>query len=419
MGRITVPWDDLELTGPEVACLAADLVVGAAVLKSGVPVEAFGPNADLSLRFTTAPAVRATETSGTVLRSSTELPPSPSRSRPASTSSPTASAQRCSSHHVPDHFAARGTIVEKLSYVATQRRAQLPEWDTRVSLNGHEYLVHSRCVAARELPKMHNGLFMGTGERCLRRARWLRRSMWRLVRPMSRTGSSVTARSTFSTPTAWGVTSTTTRPTNSVHSLAGLASFSRLIFFDRRGTGASDALAPNAMPPWEEWVDDVGAVLEAAGSERTVIYAALDVGPIAIMFAALQPERVTALILENTSARYLKADDYPIGMSRAAVDAVVETVSSLWGTQELANVINPAMADNLDFLRLYAARSRASATPRNAAAAVPIHPGERRRSLGSAPDPGSDAGSSRRTKPDGSHRPRSLPRRSHPRRQVS
>ena len=67
MGRITVPWDDLELTGPEVACLAADPVVGGAVLKSQVPVEAFGPNADLSLRFTTAPAVRATETSGTVL----------------------------------------------------------------------------------------------------------------------------------------------------------------------------------------------------------------------------------------------------------------------------------------------------------------------------------------------------------------
>jgi acyl-coenzyme A thioesterase PaaI-like protein len=67
IGRITVPWDDLELTGPEVACLAADPVVGAAMLRSGVPVEAFGPNADLSLRFTTAPAVRATETSGTVL----------------------------------------------------------------------------------------------------------------------------------------------------------------------------------------------------------------------------------------------------------------------------------------------------------------------------------------------------------------
>ncbi len=84
--------------------------------------------------------------------------------------------------------------------------------------------------------------------------------------------------------------------------LRDLASFSRLILLDRRGTGASDGLARNAMPAWEEWADDLRAVLDAAGSERTAILAALDAGPIAIMFAALQPERVSALILANTSA---------------------------------------------------------------------------------------------------------------------
>jgi len=51
--------------------------------------------------------------------------------------------------------------------------------------------------------------------------------------------------------------------------LDALASFTRLIFFDRRGTGASDGLAPNAMPAWEEWADDLRAVLDAVGSERT------------------------------------------------------------------------------------------------------------------------------------------------------
>ena len=55
--------------------------------------------------------------------------------------------------------------------------------------------------------------------------------------------------------------------------LDALASFSRLIFFDRRGTGASDGLARNAMPAWEEWADDLRAVLDAVGSERTAIYA--------------------------------------------------------------------------------------------------------------------------------------------------
>lgn len=67
IGTITVPWDDLESTGPEVACLAADPVVGAAVIQTFVPVDVLGPNSDLSLRFTTAPATRVVQTSGTVL----------------------------------------------------------------------------------------------------------------------------------------------------------------------------------------------------------------------------------------------------------------------------------------------------------------------------------------------------------------
>ena len=67
VGTITVPWDNLESTGPEVACLAADPLVGMAVYWSGLPHEVLGPNADLSLRFSTAPATRVLETSGTVL----------------------------------------------------------------------------------------------------------------------------------------------------------------------------------------------------------------------------------------------------------------------------------------------------------------------------------------------------------------
>ena len=150
--------------------------------------------------------------------------------------------------------------------------------------------------------------------------------------------------------------------------LHALASFSRLIYLDRRGTGASDALTPNAMPAWEEWADDLGSVLDAVGSDRTAIVAALDAGPIAMMFAALQPERVSALILTNTTPRYLEADDYPIGVPQAVADAVVETIGSLWGTEELAKVTQPARANDADFARSYARTLRASATPRNAAA---------------------------------------------------
>ena len=147
-----------------------------------------------------------------------------------------------------------------------------------------------------------------------------------------------------------------------------LASFSRLILFDRRGTGASDGLARNAMPAWEEWADDLRAVLDAAGSERTAILAALDAGPIAIMFAALQPERVSALVLANTSARYLEADDYPIGVPQANVDAVVEMISSVWGTEDFTAVTSAARVYDAEYARTVARRMRASATPRNAAA---------------------------------------------------
>ena len=153
-----------------------------------------------------------------------------------------------------------------------------------------------------------------------------------------------------------------------------LASFSRLIFFDRRGTGASDDLARNAMPAWEEWADDLRAVLDAAGSDRTAIFAALDAGPIAIMFAALQPERVSALILVNTSPRYLKADDYPIGMSQARVDAVVEMVGSLWGTEELITVVNPGRADDAELARSLARRISGCRDAAQRGRAVPVHP---------------------------------------------
>jgi hypothetical protein len=67
IGRLTVPFDRLDVTGPEVACLAADAMVAAPVLQSFVPSDLVGPNLDLTLRFTSAPATRVVETSGTML----------------------------------------------------------------------------------------------------------------------------------------------------------------------------------------------------------------------------------------------------------------------------------------------------------------------------------------------------------------
>jgi pimeloyl-ACP methyl ester carboxylesterase/class 3 adenylate cyclase len=150
--------------------------------------------------------------------------------------------------------------------------------------------------------------------------------------------------------------------------ISGLQSLGRLIMFDRRGTGASDRVGRHAVPTWEEWTEDVTAVLEAADSHRPTIFAALDAGPIAMLFAAMHPDRVGGLILANTSARFLADDDYPIGASPEDVARLVDAVERLWGTEDLTKLVNPALANDVLFVRENARRLRAAATPRTAAA---------------------------------------------------
>jgi pimeloyl-ACP methyl ester carboxylesterase len=70
-----------------------------------------------------------------------------------------------------------------------------------------------------------------------------------------------------------------------------LASFSRLIVFDRRGTGASDPLPPGAPPPWEAYAQDLTAVLDEVGSDQAALLAQLDASPMALFFAGTRPER--------------------------------------------------------------------------------------------------------------------------------
>jgi class 3 adenylate cyclase len=147
-----------------------------------------------------------------------------------------------------------------------------------------------------------------------------------------------------------------------------LASFSRLIMFDRRGAGASDPVRLDALPTWEEWAEDLRAVLDAVGSERAAIFAELDAGPVAMIFAASHPERTSALVLGNTVARYLRGDDFPIGATPESVDEIVEMFRSTWGSEELIASVFPSMAGDPAFLRWRAKLTRATATPRTAAA---------------------------------------------------
>jgi len=149
--------------------------------------------------------------------------------------------------------------------------------------------------------------------------------------------------------------------------LRRLKSF-RLILFDRRGTGASDGIARNAIPTWEEWTEDIEAVLNAAGSSQTAVLAAYDGGPISILFTAMHPERVSALALVNTTARYLVADDYPIGMTPEIVEATVETIANSWGTEDLVRFAIPSVSEDVESIAANARAMRDAATPRTAAA---------------------------------------------------
>jgi len=85
--------------------------------------------------------------------------------------------------------------------------------------------------------------------------------------------------------------------------LRRLASFLRLILFDKRGTGLSDRVPVNELPILEERMDDVRAVMDAAGSERAALLGVSEGGPLSSLFAATYPERTAALVLYGTFAR--------------------------------------------------------------------------------------------------------------------
>jgi class 3 adenylate cyclase len=143
-----------------------------------------------------------------------------------------------------------------------------------------------------------------------------------------------------------------------------LASFCRLIRYSRRGTAGSDRLALDDMPPWESYAEELVAVMDAVGSKQAAVMGVFDGGPMAALFAAVKPERTTALILANTSARFVAADDYPIGVPADLLDQIVEMMEQTWGTEAQAQLQVPSQADNADFRRWYARYLRTIATPR-------------------------------------------------------
>jgi class 3 adenylate cyclase len=142
-----------------------------------------------------------------------------------------------------------------------------------------------------------------------------------------------------------------------------LAGLGRLISFDRRGTGCSDPVDLHNLPSWEEWTSDLRVVLDAAGSERAAIFAILDAGQMAMMFAASAPERVSALVLLNTAARLAWAEDNPAGFQPDELSALVDAYAAVWGTPDMADLLYPSKAHDEAFRQWYAKFLRAAAPP--------------------------------------------------------
>ena len=141
-----------------------------------------------------------------------------------------------------------------------------------------------------------------------------------------------------------------------------MASFSRLIMFDRRGTGLSDPM-PRA-PTLEEQMDDVVAVMDAAGSERAGVFAQLEGGAMAAMFAAAHPERTTALALYAAMPRMSWAPDYDWAMRREERHARRD---GAWGDGASIESLAPRSAANPRLRAWFARLERLSASPGTAA----------------------------------------------------
>jgi class 3 adenylate cyclase len=140
-----------------------------------------------------------------------------------------------------------------------------------------------------------------------------------------------------------------------------LASFSRLILFDKRGTGMSDPVAPDQLPTLEERMDDVRAVMDAVGSERAVVFGASEGGNMSMLFAATYPQRTIALATFGSTARRIWTPDYPWAPTVERRQEAFDDVEANWltgmGWEDLAP--SRSTADIAELGRYY----RRSASP--------------------------------------------------------
>jgi pimeloyl-ACP methyl ester carboxylesterase/class 3 adenylate cyclase len=145
--------------------------------------------------------------------------------------------------------------------------------------------------------------------------------------------------------------------------LERLASFCRLLLFDRRGTGLSDPAPVSGQPFFEQSTDDLIAVLDAAGSERAAFVGCDGGGPVAMLAAGTHPRRVTALVLVNSFARMAQASDYPAGAPPHVLDGWLTRSTDQWNGDAGFALNAPSVEGNVEMASQFTRFLRMAASP--------------------------------------------------------
>jgi pimeloyl-ACP methyl ester carboxylesterase len=153
--------------------------------------------------------------------------------------------------------------------------------------------------------------------------------------------------------------------------LERLATRFRVILFDKRGTGLSDRGV--GIPDLETRMDDVRAVMDAAGSQKAALFGWSEGGPMSILFSATWPERTEALILWGSFSRFTAAPDYPWGFTEERLAVFTENISGYWGRGTTAFAIAPALSRDPATREIIARWERSSASPSDALAIVQMN----------------------------------------------
>ena len=148
-----------------------------------------------------------------------------------------------------------------------------------------------------------------------------------------------------------------------------IASFARLILFDKRGTGMSDRLPDGQESRLDERMDDIRAVMDAVGSARAVLLGEADGVPVATVFASAFPERVRGLIAYAASARMLPDEGYVAALPAEVWDGVLDTLEVRWGDPDqpaAIGLLTPSRVDDARWRSIMARMQRVTLSPRAA-----------------------------------------------------